>query len=114
MVLLFDAPGSKTRGEVLKTTELPSADQLGSPGQGSMSLRLPPSTETAYIVQALPVEMPWKAMRFPSGDQRGKKATIGENLSLSFSVPSNLLRHNVPSGTVTYATHCPSLEKSTV
>src|SRR5580704_15537788 len=52
------------------------------------------------------------AICFPSGDQWGKAACSGAEVNCRRSVPLAWLRHKVPSGIATYATHLPSDEKS--
>src|SRR5579863_223637 len=112
---MLDEPPCDTIS-VPKTKALPSGAQLGSASFDwpfVNSWTAPPSDETRQIFHDSPGGRPMKAISLPSGDQRGKPACIGENVSCRRSLPSSLLRHSVPSGTAVYAAHCSSFEKVT-
>src|SRR6266478_2386664 len=80
-----------------KAIWVPSGDQVGSsssrPLSGSSSCGVPPCGETTKIFHLLP----WvarNAIRFPSGDQRGRCICTGGYVSCNRSLPSERLRHN--------------------
>src|SRR5271156_2273161 len=98
---------------VWKINEVPSGDQPRSPIPVITSSGWPPSVEIRYIFQGCPGPMPWKAIFFPSGDQRGWYTCKGGKVSCSRALPSALLFHRSPSGKLVYATHCPSFETAT-
>src|SRR5579859_2184368 len=96
--------------------DFPSFDQLGSSSfllsSGSNGWACPPWAETRYArFFILPAE-PENAIVSPSGDQRGMVAKSGGLVNCNRSLPSRRLRHRFISGYSTYATHCPSGEKS--
>src|SRR5437867_80387 len=84
-----------------KTSVLPSADQPTSPtfnSDGATDEGLPPSADTNSMAHGRPGVADAKAICLPSGDQRGNSTRPGGKVSWRRSLPSTLLRHNVPSG----------------
>src|SRR5580700_1051588 len=93
----------------------PSADQLASiwlPLSVSTSCGAPPIAGTRKSFQDCPAFRLTYAICLRSGDQTGKAACSGAEVSCSRSDPLARLRQRVPSGTATYETHLPSAEKA--
>ena len=73
-----------SHGMSANTMELPSAVQVGSPWftlSEEISCGVPPCALTTKIFHGLPGWDAMKAIRVPSGDQRGRCAFIGTNVS---------------------------------
>src|ERR1700730_326992 len=96
-----------------KTSCLPSGDQPGSSSfwfSESISCGVPPCADIKKILQSGPARLSTYAICVLSGDQRGRKAETGGDVSCRRSLPSTPLRHKGPSET--YTTHLPSREES--
>src|SRR4029077_2587470 len=93
-------PGSRVRRRP-KINEFPSGDQAGSTSPRSSdttSSEVPPFAGTINILELFPGIKVRNAIRFPSGDQRGRAAAIGGYVSCSRSLPFNLLLQSILSG----------------
>ena len=65
------------------------------------------------MCQLFPGSCPMNTICLPSGDQRGRFASIGGKVSCCFSFPSTLLRQRMRSGNDTQLTQPPSRENAT-
>src|ERR1700722_11157887 len=87
-----------------KTILLPSGDQFGSsccrPSLAISKCGLPPSAAISLILAGFSELTANSKNRifFPSGDQRGSTGYMGGYVNCCRLLPSNLLRHSVPSG----------------